>query len=242
VSSLWLIVSGSGKDAPMRKPEKPARENISPSDLTFGLSTCKRCLWIKYWYKVTMPGAFPLVGTFASMQEEHFRGASMSEIHSSLRPGKVTKWGEWVKSKPLEVNGQITRWRILGKYDLVAQNDDGSVGLIDCKVSDSDRDNGEFYSPQLEAYAYSMENPAAGRGVTVASMGLLVWNPTHAIGEDTNSYGFGMAQKYLPVARDQGNFLKVIGEFITVLEGDLPGAGPTCGTCNYLTQRLSLEN
>ena len=57
----------------MIKPAKPARENISPSDLTFGLSTCKRCLWIKYWYKVTMPGAFPLVGTMAALQEEHFQ-------------------------------------------------------------------------------------------------------------------------------------------------------------------------
>lgn len=226
----------------MRKPEKPARENISPSDLTFGLSTCKRCLWIKYWYKVTMPGAFPLVGTFANMQEKHFRGVAMSEIDSSLRPGKVTKWGEWVKSRPLEVNGQISRWRIFGKYDLVAQNDDGTVALIDCKVSDSDRDNGEFYSPQLEAYAYSMENPAAGKGAIVASMGLLIWRPTQAIGEDKNSYGFAMAQKYLPVARNQDNFLKIIGEFITVLEGELPDAGPTCGTCTYLTQRLSLEN
>ena len=57
----------------MIKPAKPARENISPSDLTFRLSTCKRCLWIKYWYKVTMPGAFPLVGTMAALQEEHFQ-------------------------------------------------------------------------------------------------------------------------------------------------------------------------
>ncbi len=226
----------------MRKPEKPARENISPSDLTFGLSTCKRCLWIKYWYKVTMPGAFPLVGTFANMQEEHFRGAAMTDIHPSLRPGKVTKWGEWVKSKPLEVNGQATRWRILGKYDLVAENEDGTFGLIDCKVSDSDRDNAGFYSPQLEAYAYSMENPAAGKGVRVASMGLLVWNPTHAIGEDQFSYGFGVSQKYLPVERDQVNFLSVIGEFISVLAGSLPSAGATCGTCNYLTQRLALES
>ncbi len=189
-----------------------------------------------------MPGAFPLVGTFANMQEEHFRGAAMTDIHPSLRPGKVTKWGEWVKSKPLEVNGQVTRWRILGKYDLVAQNEDGTFGLIDCKVSDSDRDNAGFYSPQLEAYAYSMENPAAGKGVSVASMGLLVWNPTHAIGEDQFSYGFGMSQKYLPVERDQVNFLKVIGEFISVLEGSLPSAGATCGTCNYLTQRLALES
>jgi len=226
----------------MKKPIKPARENISPSDLTFGLSTCKRCLWIKYWYKVIMPGQFPLVGTMASLQEEHFQGADMPTIDPSLRPGKVTKWGEWVKSKPLIVNGVESRWRILGKYDLVSTNEDGTIGLIDCKVSDSERDNGQFYSPQLEAYAYSLENPAAGRAQSVASMGLLVWKPTHAVGDSLENYGFGVFQKYLPVQRDQANFLRVIGEFIEVLEGDLPDSGPTCTTCTYLNERSALDN
>jgi len=226
----------------MKKPIKPARENISPSDLTFGLSTCKRCLWIKYWYKVIMPGQFPLVGTMASLQEEHFQGADMPTIDPSLRPGKVTKWGEWVKSKPLIVNGTESRWRILGKYDLVSTNEDGTIGLIDCKVSDSERDSAQFYSPQLEAYAYSLENPAAGRAQSVASMGLLVWKPTHAVGDSLENYGFGVFQKYLPVERDQANFLRVIGEFIEVLEGDLPDSGPTCTTCTYLNERSALDN
>jgi hypothetical protein len=225
----------------MIKPAKPARENISPSDLTFGLSTCKRCLWIKYWFKVTMPGQFPLVGTMAALQEEHFQGADMPTIDSSLRPGKVTKWGEWVKSKPLEINGAQTRWRILGKYDLVATNDDGTIGLIDCKVSDSQRDSGQFYSPQLEAYAYSLENPAAGKSQIVASMGLLVWKPTSAFGTSVEDYGFGVSQKYLPVERDQAHFLQVIGEFINVLEGELPDAGAECQTCNYLVARNALD-
>ena len=225
----------------MKKPIKPARENISPSDLTFGLSTCKRCLWVKYWFKVSAPMTMPLVGTLSSLQEEYFQRADMPTIDPSLRPGKVTKWGEWVKSKPLVVNGIETRWRILGKYDLVSTNDDGTIGLIDCKVSDSQRDSGQFYSPQLEAYAYSLENPAAGKSQTVASMGLLVWKPTTAIGTSVDDYGFGVFQKYVAVERDQANFLKVIGEFIQVLEGELPDAGPECQTCNYLVARNALD-
>ena len=226
----------------MKKPLKPARENISPSDLTFALSTCKRCLWIKYWYNVIMPGAFPLVGTFASMQEEHFHHADMPTIDPSLRPGKITKWGEWVKSKPLMINGLETRWRILGKYDLVSTNDDGTIGLIDCKVSDSARDNGAFYSPQLEAYAYSLENPAAGKAQSVASIGLLVWNPVSAIGDSQDSYAFGVQQKYLPVARDEANFLATIESFIAVLESDLPDAGAECSTCSYVFSRNALDD
>jgi len=226
----------------MRKPDKPARENISPSDLTFGLSTCKRCLWIKYWHKVVMPGSFPLVGTFSSLQEKKFAGVHTRDIDPALRPGRVTKLAEWVKSTPLVVNGEPTRWRILGKYDLVAENEDGTVALIDCKVSDSERDSGSFYSPQLEAYAYALEKPAAGKAVSVASIGLLVWRPHQVIGSDSSSYGFGVEQKYVAVEREPERFLKVIENFISVLEGPLPDSGSECATCNYLVERLKLED
>lgn len=226
----------------MRKPEKPARENISPSDLTFGLSTCKRCLWIKYWHKVVMPGSFPLVGTLASLQEKTFTGVNTRDIDSSLRPGKVTKLAEWVKSTPIVINGEATRWRVLGKYDLVAENEDGTIALIDCKVSDSSRDSGEFYAPQLEAYAFALEKPAAGKAAIVATMGLLVWKPKQIIGQGPSSYAFGVEQKYVPVQRNQKKFLDVIENFISVLEGPLPDSGPDCATCNYLVDRLKLDS
>ncbi len=226
----------------MKKPAKPARENISPSDLTFGLSTCKRCLWIKYWHKVMMPLTMPLVGPLSTFQENAFRGVATQEIDSSLRPGKVTKLAEFVKSKPLIVNGEATRWAILGKYDLVAENEDGTVALIDCKVSDSTRDSADFYSPQLHAYTYAMEIPASGKALSVASMGLLVWKPNRVIGNTPDTYGFGVAQSYVPIERNERGFLNVIQDFISVLEGPFPDAGPTCNTCNYLVTRLGLED
>ena len=225
----------------MRKPALPAREFISPSDLTFGLSTCKRCLWIKYWHKVIMPGAFPLVGTLSALQERNFRNFSTSAIDPSLRPGRVTKLAGWVRSTHLKVNGETTRWRINGKYDLVAENDDGTVALIDCKVSDSDRDSGDFYSPQLEAYAYALEQPATETAVEVATMGLLVWKPERVI-EQLGAFGLAMKQSYIPVPRDQEKFLAVIADLISVLEGDLPDAGSECSTCNYFSERFELES
>jgi len=145
----------------MQKPDVPARETIAPSDLTFGLSTCKRCLWLKYWFKFELKKEFPLVKPLADSQEEHFRRASMQDIDSSLKPGVVKQWGQWVKSAPIKINGFETRWKILGIYDLLGHYTDGSVGIIDCKVSDSDRDNGPFYAPQLEAYAHALERDTA---------------------------------------------------------------------------------
>jgi hypothetical protein len=225
----------------MKRPTKPARDTIAPSDLTFGLSTCKRCIWIKYWFKVTLPGQFPIVGTLSKLQENFFQGVDMPSLHPSLRAGTATKWGQWVKSDFIKINGVKTPWRILGIYDLLAENQDGTLGLIDCKVSDSDRDNGSFYAPQLESYAYALENPAIGKAQEVASMGLLVWKPISVINKDEIDFGFGVKQSYVPVEREPDTFTKVIEELLTVIDGEYPDAGANCGTCNYLTQRLALE-
>jgi len=224
----------------MKRPEKPARESISPSDLTFGLSTCRRCLWIKYWYKITAPLSMPLVGTLSQLQEGSFRGISTAAIDPSLRAGTVTKWGEWVKSRIIEINGEQSRWRILGKYDLIADNEDGTVALIDCKVSDSDRDSGAFYSPQLEAYAFALENPAAGKAVEVASMGLLIWKPISTLGDPAtanDNTGFGVRQSYVPVERDSDGFLVKIKSVIELLEGEMPGSGENCEQCAFIEKR-----
>ena len=226
----------------IKRPEKPARDTIAPSDLTFGLSTCKRCIWIKYWFKVTMPGQFPLVKPLADAQEEHFRRASMQDLDSSLSPGVVKQWGQWVKSSPLVIAGRTTTWKILGIYDLLAHYEDGSVGIIDCKVSDSDRDNGEFYAPQLEAYAHALENPDRGKPFPVSSMGLLVWKLNGVTPTADATYGFGVTQHYLPVERDSKKFHALLEELVDVIEGEFPDAGPECPTCNYLVQRAQIQS
>lgn len=226
----------------IKRPDKPARETIAPSDLTFGLSTCKRCIWIKYWFKVTMPGQFPLVKPLADAQEEHFRRASMQDIDPTLAPGVVKQWGQWVKSAPLVITGRMTSWKILGIYDLLAHYEDGSVGIIDCKVSDSDRDNGAFYAPQLEAYAHALENPDRGKPFPVSSMGLLVWKLNGVTPTADGVYGFGITQHYLPVERDSAKFSVLLEELVDVIEGDFPDAGPECPTCNYLVQRAEIQS
>jgi len=230
----------------MRKPDVPARDTIAPSDLTFGLSTCKRCLWLKYWFKFDMKKEFPLVKPLADSQEEHFRRAAMQDIDTSLKPGVVKQWGQWVKSAPISINGFETRWKILGIYDLLGHYEDGSVGIIDCKVSDSERDNGPFYAPQLEAYAYALENPDKGKPFPVSSMGLLIWKlagvtETAPSELASSTHGFGVNQRYVSVDRDKDTFLTLLEELISTIEGGMPQPGPECNTCNYLAKRAELE-
>jgi hypothetical protein len=230
----------------MQKPDVPARDTIAPSDLTFGLSTCKRCLWLKYWFKFDLKKEFPLVKPLADSQEEHFRRASMTDIDPSLKAGVVKQWGQWVKSAPISINGFETRWKILGIYDLLGHYTDGTVGIIDCKVSDSDRDNGPFYAPQLEAYAHALENPDKGKPFPVATMGLLIWKlagvtETSQSELAQNSHGFGVNQIYVPVERDTTRFNSIMEELITTIEGGMPASGPDCNVCNYLVKRAELQ-
>jgi hypothetical protein len=193
-----------------------------------------------------MKKEFPLVKPLADSQEEHFRRAAMQDIDASLKPGVVKQWGQWVKSAPISINGFETRWKILGIYDLLGHYEDGSVGIIDCKVSDSERDNGPFYAPQLEAYAYALENPDKGKPFPVSSMGLLIWKlagvtETAPSELASSTHGFGVNQRYVSVDRDKDTFLTLLEELISTIEGGMPQPGPECNTCNYLAKRAELE-
>jgi hypothetical protein len=231
----------------MKKPAKPAREFIAPSDLTFGFSTCRRCIWIKYQFSFELKKDFPLVKSLSTFQEEYFRRAPMTALDPSLPAGTVKQWGQWLKSKNIVVNGVETQWKLRGIYDLLGHYDDGTVGIIDCKVSDSDRDSGGFYAPQLESYAFMLENPLSGKAFQVQTMGLLIWklggvaqtSPNEFV---SNEMGFGVNQVYVPVERDPARLEKLLAEFISVIEGDMPDAGSECHACNFIDGRLALEN
>ena len=220
----------------MKKPAVPTRSTIRPSDLTFGLSNCRRCLWIFYWFKVQAPMVMPLVSTLADLQERQFQGATLQDIDPSLGDGKIVKWGEFINSKKISINGEETRWRFYGKYDILGENSDGSLAIIDCKVSDSERDSGDFYAPQLEAYAYSLENPAVGEGKKVSTMGLLIWSPKSA-----DLTGFKVEQRYVPVKRDSARFQSLLTDLISMLEGEMPDSGEKCETCRFISNREALD-
>ena len=231
----------------MKKPSAPAREFIAPSDLTFGFSTCKRCIWIKYWFSFELKKDFPSVKSLSTFQEEHFRRAPMPALDPSLPAGTVKQWGQWVKSKNIVINGVETQWKLRGIYDLLGHYDDGTVGIIDCKVSDSERDSGDFYAPQLEAYAYTLENPLSGKAFQVQTMGLLIWKLAGVAQTRPNEFvshemGFGVNQLYVPVERDPDRLAKLLEEFIAGIDGDEPAAGENCHACNYLDGRLKLES
>ena len=97
------------------------RDYISPSDLTFLYGECKKCFWLKYNRGISTPGFMPLVGPMSAIQEDFYRNQQSAALDNDLPKGSIAKWGETVESKPIQINGVETKWRIKGKYDLVVE-------------------------------------------------------------------------------------------------------------------------
>jgi len=219
-----------------------SRNTISPSDLTFLFNECKRCFWLKYNFNISRPGFMPLVRPMADMQEKTFRNKTSLELGLKTHGGTVTNFGEVVKSKGIQVNGAVTKWSIKGKYDLLLTFESSSVALIDCKVTTGaiDQQKVDLYKPQLEAYAFALENPLIGEGVDVVETGLLVWRIAGA-NTDIERLGpvFQAEPGYLYSARDRDFFEMYISRVVQILDGPCPDIEANCAFCRYANTRIT---
>jgi hypothetical protein len=216
--------------------ERKAREFISPSDLTFSWNDCHRCLWLYYNHGVKNPTFLPLVGDLADMQERYFDGASSHHMDPAIPVGRVLDRGKFVLSKPIEVNGVVTKYAIRGKYDILMEFEDGSYGIIDCKFQARDTDKSDFYAPQLEAYAFALENPAKGEPKKVSSLGLFVWSLVTPRGNAETGFGLQLKSTWRPIERNPQALQERLSEFIGMLAEPIKSAG-ACEHCRYISVR-----
>jgi len=229
-------VSRAGQNPTMSK----AREFISPSDLTFSWNGCHRCLWLNYNHGVKAPSFMPLVGELSAMQENHFNGAISSQLHPEIKEGRVLDRGGWVKSVPIPYNGKASPYAIRGKYDLLMEFQDGTFGIIDCKFQGKDNDKSDFYAPQLEAYAYALENPVSGEPRKVSVIGLLVWSPKKPIGDPHSGFSLGLNSSWFPITRNPDGLQERLQDFIEVISGPTPVRDTGCETCKFISERREI--
>ncbi len=217
------------------------RDYISPSDLTFLYGECKKCFWLKYNRGISTPGFMPLVGPMSAIQEDFYRNQQSAALDNDLPKGSISKWGETVESKPIQINGVETKWRIKGKYDLVVEYENGTVGLVDCKVTTSEMDDAKVthYLPQLEAYCFALENPLHGMPYTVPHSGLMMWRINGATANEDENYYFTTESAFLMVPRRPEVFQKLIEKVISLIDGPEPESGNQCKNCSYVAKRMS---
>ena len=210
---------------------------LSPSDLTFAWDGCKLCFYLKVKHNIGYRGVFPgMFGKMANMTSDFYMGKPTSEISLSLPPGVIMFKEKWVKSSPISIPGFQSQCYIRGRFDAVIAFEDGSYGIIDYKTSEAKEEHAGFYSRQLFAYAYALENPAPGamKLFPITHLGLFVVTPERFERKADSDIVFVNRTTWMDVPREDSVFLELLGEVIAMLDASHPPkAADDCELCNY---------
>ena len=210
---------------------------ISPSDLTFGWDGCKYCFYMKLKHGIALKGIFPgMFNRMANMTSRFYFEKSTAQISPALPPGVIKLREGWVQSVPISLPGVASQCYIKGRFDAVVEFSDRTYGIIDYKTAEATDDQTAFYSRQLSAYAYALENPASGSLLLspVTRLGLFIVTPDRFESTPMNEMVFVNKTVWVDVPRDDAAFLALLGEVVTLLDApEPPAAAEDCETCNY---------
>jgi hypothetical protein len=210
---------------------------LSPSDLTFTWDECKYCFYVKVKHGIVLRTAFP--GMFAKMgnlTSEFYLGKPAREISPDLPPGIVKYREKFVKSASISIPGAKSECYLSGRFDAIIEFEEGSYGIVDYKTSEAKDEHVAFYSRQLSAYAYALENPAANAlGLSpISRLGLFVITPHRFKRTNEDGMIFVNRTTWMEVPRDDQAFLALLGEVLAVLDAPHPPSpAEECGVCNY---------
>ena len=211
---------------------------LSPSDLTFLYDRCKHCFVLKVKYGIQQP-SIPLPSIFsiiASLQKSHYAGKRTEEFCSSLPPGKVVLGEKWVHSKTIQPAGCESACYINGRFDIVAALDNGAFAILDFKTGNPSEEKSEMYARQLQAYAYSLENPEPGslELKPITHLGLLYFTPESCEQKQGMNQTLFGPTTWIPIDRNDLQFMEFLAEAIKVLDGPIPQMDPdNCDWCKY---------
>lgn len=219
---------------------------LSPSDLTFLWDGCKYCFYMKVKHNLVYRGPFPgMFGTMGNLTSNFYLDQSTVEISATLPAGTVKFKEKWVKSSPIFFDGISSQCVIRGRFDAVMAFEDGSYGIIDYKTADASEEKAVFYSRQLSAYAYSLENPAGGALSLspITRLGLFIITPQRYELTPSGEAAFITRTTWMDVARDDKAFLEFLGEVMAVLDApQAPEPDGGCALCSYRQNMAEFES
>jgi len=211
--------------------------NLSPSDLTFLWDGCKRCFYLKVKYNIIYRGPFPgMFGRMGDLTSNYYLNKPSSELSPELPKGIVKYREKWVKSVPISFSDTFTQCVIKGRFDAIMAFEDGTYGIIDYKTSDASEEKAAFYSRQLSAYAYALENPAPGAlSISpITHLGLYIITPHRFERMPNGELAFVTKATWMEVPRNDATFLAFLREIVTLLDEPIPpDPAEDCGLCNY---------
>jgi RecB family exonuclease len=177
-----------------------------------------------------------MFGKMGDLTSNYYLDKPSSEISPDLPAGVVKYREKWVKSVPISFPGTASQCVIKGRFDAIIAFDDGSYGIIDYKTSDASEEKAAFYSRQLSAYAYALENPAPGAlSISpITRLGLFIITPHRYERLPDGESAFVTKTTWMNVPRDDSTFLALLREIVVLLDMPAPpDAAEACGLCNY---------
>lgn len=210
---------------------------LCPSDLSFLWSECRRCFYLKVKHGLARPQvAFPAIFTkIDQAMKEAFAGEQAVMISPSLPAGVLVTGDRWVESIDINLPGRSSICIIRGKIDSYVEFTDGTYAIIDFKTSLPSLQAQENYSRQLHAYAWALENAAAGRFSLhpITHLGLLTFEPeTFTNGTTHGSLNGGI--QWIEIVRDNDAFISFLDEVFAVLDQSTPPpSSADCSFCKY---------
>jgi CRISPR/Cas system-associated exonuclease Cas4 (RecB family) len=113
---------------------------------------------------------------------------------------------------------------------------DGSFAVVDFKTTKPKAEHINFYTRQLHAYAYALENPNPGKFTLspISKMGLLCVEPVAMSRTKQGNLAYEGEVTWLECPKDDDKFLNFIDRVLEVLDStEAPPANPKCSFCNY---------
>jgi CRISPR/Cas system-associated exonuclease Cas4 (RecB family) len=222
-------------------PPSPTSWKLSPSDLTFLWDECPRCFYLKVVHGFARPGTvFPRIfSRIDQLMKDFFAGLPAFMLSDTLAEGVISFADRWVVSEPIHLPGHTHSVYIKGRFDSVIEFADGSYGVVDFKTSEPRPEHVPFYSRQLHAYAYALENPAgkALRLAPISRLGLLCVEPVAMSSELDDRLAYLGQATWLECPKDDAWFLGFIDNILSVLEDPQPPPpAESCAFCQYREQ------
>ena len=240
---------------------------IRPSDLNF-LWQCPRCFYLRYNLnlgQLFLSVSGGIASALAEKEEQTMLGKQTAGWCPQINPPGKFKWqGETLTSNPLPLEGGNTYY-IGGKFDLLAELSDGTFAVVDCKTTSKSKKKLEnFYSYQLQAYAYCLENPPdedftkklktldnrihrlptlGSQKREVSHLGLLCFDiQSGQINATLQGTTFSADVSYVPIKNDSQALLDRAQAVADLLEQDSPPeASAKCTSCNLLGEMSSFR-
>lgn len=204
---------------------------LSPSDFGYLYGDCKHCYYKKVKEGIALP-SIGMPGVFSKMNallQEAIMGMNLKDVNSELPSGIIEVKEGFLRSKPIPPKKDCF---ISGRFDVISKLTDGSVALIDFKITDPTDEKIQKYSNQIHAYKFALENPDFGAVKKVSRMGIIAVSP-EGITFPGEKVVFNAVPKWYEIVPDMDGFSNFISEVSDLLNGPLPQENSECNWCRY---------